>query len=72
VVLGSLIFVPICALLLNLDEVMSTTLLIISIGIIGYMIYQGVTNEKQSRGAQRLLVVVVLFFSFTPFFLGAI
>jgi POT family proton-dependent oligopeptide transporter len=36
-------------------------LLVISLGIIGYLIYEGVSNPDKKEG-QRLLVVVVLFF----------
>lgn len=61
VILGSIIFVPICASLLNLDALMTNMLLIASAGIIGYLIYLGVTSEDKAEG-QRLLVVVVLFF----------
>lgn len=57
----TLLFIPITASLLNFDQVMSTVLLIISIIIIGYLVYQGVSNPDKKAG-QRLLVVVVLFF----------
>ncbi|MEN0005175.1 MAG: oligopeptide:H+ symporter [Bacteroidota bacterium] len=61
VILGSLIFLPICASLLNLDALMATSLLVVSLGIIGYMIYLGITAKEKVEG-QRLLVVMVLFF----------
>ncbi|MCM5662637.1 peptide MFS transporter [Galbibacter mesophilus] len=57
----SLVAIPICALMLNLNEVMSTLLLVISIGIIGYIVYHALKSENKAEG-QRLLVVVVLFF----------
>ena len=59
--IGTLLFIPICASLLNLDKLMSTLLLFISFGIIGYLVYEGVRNPDKKEG-QRLLVVVVLFF----------
>lgn len=61
VILGSLAFLPICAALLNLDALMSSSLLIVSLFIIGYMVYLGVSSKEKSEG-QRLLVVIVLFF----------
>lgn len=61
VYLGTLAILPICAALLNLDALMSTALLIISLVIVGYLVYLGVTAEDKKEG-QRLLVVVVLFF----------
>ena len=61
VYIGSFLFLPIVAWLLNLDELMSTLLLVLSFGVIAYLIYSAVTNEDKVAG-QRLLVVVVLFF----------
>lgn len=61
VYLGTFIIIPICAALLNLDALMSSALLVISLGIVGYLVYQGVTAQDKVEG-QRLLVVVVLFF----------
>lgn len=61
IMIMSLIAIPICASILDLDELMSTLLLIISILIIGYLIYYAVTTKERVEG-QRLLVVVVLFF----------
>ncbi|GJM31649.1 MAG: dihydroorotate dehydrogenase [Saprospiraceae bacterium] len=58
---GTLLSIPVCASLLNLSDLMSTVLLIISFVIIGYLVYSGVTNKNKKEG-QRLLVVVVLFF----------
>lgn len=57
----SLIAVPICALMLNLSDLMSTILLIIAIGIIGYLIYEAFNREDKAEG-QRIMVVIVLFF----------
>jgi len=59
--LVTLFFIPICAVLLSFDEAMSTALFVISILIIGYLIYQGVTDKDKTKG-QRLIVVVILFF----------
>jgi len=61
VFLGSILFVPVCAVFLNFDQAMSTLLLIVSIGIIAYLIITALRNEDKAAG-QRLLVVVVLFF----------
>src|SRR5690606_1893341 len=61
IMVASLVAVPICALMLNLSDLMSTLLLIISLGIIGYLIYQAWKSEDRAEG-QRLFVVIVLFF----------
>jgi len=58
---ASILMIPVCALMLNLNELMSTILLIVSIFIISYLVYQALTAKNKSEG-QRLLVVVVLFF----------
>ncbi|MFI2742984.1 peptide MFS transporter [Zhouia sp. PK063] len=57
----SLLAIPLCALMLDLDELLSTLLLIISGGIIAYLVYSAVTAEDKKEG-QRILVVVILFF----------
>lgn len=61
IIVLSLLAVPVCASILDLDELMSTLLLVISIFIIAYLIYHAVTLKEKKEG-QRLLVVVVLFF----------
>ncbi len=61
VMLGTLLAIPLCAFLLDLDAVMSTVLLVMSVVIIGYLIIQGVRSEDRVEG-KRLWVVVVLFF----------
>lgn len=61
VVVLSLIAVPVCAYMLDLDEFMAGALLVISFGIIAYLIYQALSAKDKTTG-QRLLVVVVLFF----------
>jgi POT family proton-dependent oligopeptide transporter len=61
VFVGTILFLPVCASLLNLDALMSTSLLIASLLIIAYMVYLGITAEDKKDG-QRLLVIIVLFF----------
>ena len=61
VYVGTILFLPICASLLDLDELMSTLLLVLSAGVIIYLIYSAFALEDKEKG-QRLLVVVVLFF----------
>lgn len=61
VYIGTLIMIPICALLLNQNELMSTLMLTISAIIIGYLLYEALKNPDKVEG-QRLLVVIVLFF----------
>ena len=57
----SLIAVPICALALDLDKMMSTLLLVTSLLILSYLIFNAITNKDKIAG-KRLLVVVILFF----------
>ncbi len=57
----SIIAVPVCAYMLDLDEFMAGALIVVSLGIIVYLIYQALTAKDKVVG-QRLLVVVVLFF----------
>ncbi len=61
VYLGSVLFVPMVAIFLNFGQAMATALLVISVVVIGYMVYISVTNTDKKEG-QRLLVVIVLFF----------
>jgi POT family proton-dependent oligopeptide transporter len=61
VFIGTLIMIPICAFLLDQNELMSTLMLIISVVIIGYLLYEALRNPDKVAG-QRLLVVIVLFF----------
>lgn len=63
---GSILMVPLCASLLDLSELLSTVLIVVSLGIVGYLIYQGVTSKEKVEG-QRLWVIVVLFFFHTIF-----
>lgn len=60
VIIGTILFVPFCAALLNLTNIVSTLLLVASFLILGYFVYSAVTNPDKVEG-QRLLVVVVLF-----------
>ncbi|AVR44318.1 MFS transporter [Christiangramia fulva] len=57
----SIIAIPVCAYMLDLDEVMAGALIIISLGIVAYLVYEALTAKDKVVG-QRLLVVVVLFF----------
>ena len=58
---GTLLLIPICAGLLDLNTIMTNSLLALSILIIGYLIYTAFQQENK-KDTQRLLVVVVLFF----------
>lgn len=60
-ILGSVAIIPIFALLINAEEVMSYILIALGVGIIGYLVLTSIRNENVQEG-QRLLVVVVLFF----------
>ncbi|HEX7366974.1 MAG TPA: peptide MFS transporter [Pelobium sp.] len=61
VYIGTLVMIPVCGLLLNQNEVMSTLMLAISAIIVGYLLYEALRNPDKVEG-QRLLVVIVLFF----------
>lgn len=66
----SLLAIPVCAFMLDLSDFMAGALIVISLGIIAYLIFQAVTNKNKVEG-QRILVVVVLFF-FSCCFLGVV
>jgi POT family proton-dependent oligopeptide transporter len=58
--LGTLVVIPVAALLLSFDEAMSTVLLITSLIIIIYLIVMGIRDKEKS--GPRLIVIVILFF----------
>ena len=58
---AAVVGIPICAFLLNANEVMSALLFAIGAIVIGYLLYHSFTTEGKKEG-QRLLVVIVLFF----------
>ena len=59
-IIGTLIFIPISAQFLNLSDVVTWILIILSIGILGVLIYMG-SKQETKAGEQRLWVVSVLF-----------
>ena len=61
VYLSTILFLPICASLLNLNQMMSSALLVISVIMIVYMIYTALRSDDHKIG-KRLLVIVILFF----------
>jgi POT family proton-dependent oligopeptide transporter len=70
VYIASILFVPVCALLLNYGNVMATALIVISLGILAYLVwygFQAVAKDKDSdsiegkKEGQRIWVVAVLF-----------
>ncbi|MCH2214460.1 MAG: peptide MFS transporter [Flavobacteriales bacterium] len=65
VYIASILFVPVCALLLNYGDIMATALIAISLGILGYLIWYGFqAKSKGEEGkieGQRIWVVAVLF-----------
>ncbi len=60
-VVAALIGIPLCAFLLNANEVMSMVLFVVGATVIGYLLYYAFNTEGKKEG-QRLLVVIVLFF----------
>jgi len=67
VYIASVLFVPVCALLLNYGKVMATSLIVISIAILGYLVWYGFQSsssegeEGGKKEGQRIWVVAVLF-----------
>lgn len=59
-IIATLIFIPISAQFLNLSEVVTWVLLILSVCILGVLLYMSAKQESKEAG-QRLWVVVVLF-----------
>ncbi|MFB1023542.1 MAG: peptide MFS transporter [Vicingaceae bacterium] len=58
--IGSILFIPICSLFLDLSDLVYWGLIIISIGILGYILYLASKEESREAG-QRLWVIVILF-----------
>jgi POT family proton-dependent oligopeptide transporter len=59
-IIGTLIFVPITSLFLNLSDLVTTILITLSIAILGVLLFMAYKQETKVEG-QRLWVVVVLF-----------
>lgn len=66
VVIGSVLTVPIFSMLLNINDTMSIVLLVISAGILGFLLFTAL-RQKDKKDKQRLIVVIVLFFFHTLF-----
>ena len=58
--IGSIIFIPICSLFLDLSDAVYWGLIIVSIGILGYILYIA-SKEDSKEAGQRLWVIVILF-----------
>jgi POT family proton-dependent oligopeptide transporter len=58
-ILAAIFFVPICSLFLNLSDLITIILVVLSIGILGYIIFDARNEEKPVQ--QKLWVIVVLF-----------
>lgn len=61
IVLASLAFIPVFALLIGAEKVTNWILIIAGLGVIGYLIFSALSSEDKKEG-QRLLVFIVLFF----------
>jgi len=59
-IIGTLIFIPISAQFLNLSNVVTWILIVLSVGILGVLLFMSSKQESKS-GKERLWVVVVLF-----------
>ena len=59
--IATILFIPVCALMLDLSAFMTGLLVVLSLGILGFLVFSALTSKDKVAG-QRLLVVVVLFF----------
>jgi POT family proton-dependent oligopeptide transporter len=59
--IGTILMVPVSALLLNASELLSSALLALSFVVISYLVYEALRSPDKKEG-ERLLVVIVLFF----------
>ena len=57
--IGTLLFIPVCSLFLNLSDVVTWILIGLSVGILGVLFMMSTKEDKV--GGQRLWVVIVLF-----------
>ncbi|MEX2597823.1 MAG: peptide MFS transporter [Salibacteraceae bacterium] len=57
---ATVLFIPVCAQFLNLSDVITSVLILLSIGILAVLLYMAWKQESKAAG-QRLWVVVVLF-----------
>ncbi|MFT6166979.1 MAG: POT family proton-dependent oligopeptide transporter [Vicingaceae bacterium] len=55
----TVLFVPICSLFLNLSDIVTNLLIILSVGILAYILY--IASKEEKIEGQRLWVVVILF-----------
>lgn len=56
---GTVLFIPICSLFLNLSDIVTYGLLILSFAILGYMLY--IASKEEKEAGRKLWVVMVLF-----------
>lgn len=61
IIICSLLFVPVFSFLINAEGLTNNILIIVGIGVIGYLLYSSFTSEDKQEG-QRLLVFIALFF----------
>lgn len=59
-IIGTLIFIPICAQFLNLSDVVTVILLVLSIGILAVIFVMSLRQNEKAR-KERLWVIMVLF-----------
>lgn len=58
--IGTILFIPICAQFLNLSDVVTWILIVLSVGILGVLGFMSAQQEGKAAG-QRLWVIMVLF-----------
>ena len=67
IVLGTILLIPVVMFLLNPNAILNRVLLMVSIGILGYLVWSALRMPDRKEG-QRLLVVVFLFFFYAMLF----
>ncbi len=59
-IIGTLVFIPICSLFLNLSDIVTTVLIVMSVIMLTILIVSGFREENREKG-QGLWVIVILF-----------
>ena len=68
IALGTILLIPVVMFLLNPNAILNRVLLMVSIGILGYLVWSALRMPDRKEG-QRLLVVVFLFFFYAVFWM---
>lgn len=61
IIVGSILSVPVFSTLINAEGLTNDILIVVGVGVLGYLLYTSFTSEDRADG-QRLLVFIALFF----------